>query len=57
MKIRDWRKVKGYSTKYVAEHLGIKTATLNRKERNDEFSTFQLKLLCELFGINVNQII
>lgn len=56
MTIREWRKSKGYTTDYVAEHLGITRATLNRKERNKDFTVFQLKLLCELFGINANQI-
>lgn len=57
MTLRDWRKQKGYTTDFVAKHLGIARETLTRKERNNEFSVFQIKLLCELFEINANQIV
>lgn len=54
--VREWRKEKGLSTDYVADKLGIKRETLTRKERNDDFTLFQLKLLCELFKIELEQI-
>ena len=57
MTLREWRKQKGYTTDFVASHLGITRQTLNRKEHSNNFTLFQVKLLCELFGITANQII
>ena len=56
MTFRELRKSRGLTTKYVAEKLGIKTTTLTRKERNNSFNTLQVKTLCDLYGVNVEEV-
>lgn len=56
MKLREIRKEKGLTSKFVAEKLGIKTSTLNRKERDNSFTVLQLGKLCELYGVELKEI-
>lgn len=51
---REIRKEKGFTSKFVAEKLGIKTSTLNRKERNNSFTILQMEKLCELYGVELS---
>ena len=56
---REARKAKGLNTDYVAEKLGIKTRTLNLKERRNTikaFSTLQSKALCELYEVRLDDL-
>lgn len=55
--LREWRKEKGYTTKFVADYLGLATFTLNRKERGQKsFSCYQTKRLCELYNIEYSDV-
>lgn len=55
---RDWRITRGYTTKYVAGVLKTKPTTLTRKERKGYgFSKLEQKLLCDLYGISLSQVI
>lgn len=56
MSPRDIRKQKGFTTKYVAEQLGIKPRSLNKKERDNSFTTLQLSKLCELYDVRIGDI-
>ena len=56
MSARELRKRKGYTTKYVAEQLGITTRSLNRKERDNSFTTLQWAKLCELYGVSIDEV-
>lgn len=51
MNFREYRESKGYSTKKVAELLMIEPRTLNRKERNNNFTNKQKAFLCNLYEI------
>lgn len=55
---RDWRKERGYTTKYVAGILEISPTTLTAKERGDvKFTKLQQKMLCDVYKISIEQII
>lgn len=56
MSPREIREQKGYTTKYVAEKLGIKRESLTRKERNNTFSALQLEKLCEVYDVRIDEI-
>jgi transcriptional regulator with XRE-family HTH domain len=56
MKPREIRKLKGLTAKFVADKLGIKTSTFNRKERANSFTTLQLAVLCELYGVELKDL-
>lgn len=56
MKLREIRKMKGLTSEYVANQLGIKTRTLNKKERENSFTVLQLKELCKLFDVKIEEI-
>lgn len=56
MNLRDLRKIKGYTVKYVADQLGIKPRTLNKKERDNSFTVLQMEKLCELYNVRINEI-
>ena len=53
MTLREIRKQKGLTTKYVAEKLGIKPRSLNKKERDNSFTVLQLQILCDLYGVSL----
>ena len=55
---REWRKVKGLTTKYVGERLDITAPTLTAKERGKyPFTKVQEMILCELYGVKIEQVI
>ena len=56
MKLREIRKTKGLTSEYVANRLGIKPRTLNKKERENSFSVLQLKELCNLYDVRIEEI-
>lgn len=56
MTLKEIRILKGYTTKYVAEQLGITPRSLNRKERENKFTTLQVEILCELYKVNINEV-
>lgn len=56
MTLKEIRISKGYTTKYVAEKLGVTARTLNKKERDNKFTTLQLEKLCELYKVRLGQI-
>lgn len=56
MTLREHRIAKGLTVKFVANYLGLAPATLTLKERNNKFSLAQIKLLTQLYHIEVNDI-
>jgi DNA-binding XRE family transcriptional regulator len=56
MTLREARKKKGYTSKFVAEVLGIKQRTLNKKERENSFNVLQLMKLCELYDVKIEEL-
>ena len=56
MSLRDARKRKGLTAKYVADKLGIRPTTLTRKERTNSFSVLQMQFLCNLYEVKVDEI-
>ena len=56
MTLREARKKKGYTSKYVAEKLGIKERTLNKKERENKFTLHQLMELCNLYNVSLSDL-
>ena len=54
--LREWRISKGMTSAYVSNYLGIQARTLNYKERKNSFTMQQVKLLCDLFGISIEEI-
>lgn len=56
---REWRKERGYTTKYVADKLGITVPTLTAKERGKyDFTVLQKKILCDLYGVeSIKQVV
>lgn len=54
---REWRKEKGYTTKYIASKIGITPYTLNRKEYGKaDFTKVQEMLLCNIYEIKMSQV-
>lgn len=54
---RDWRKEKGYTTRFVSEKLDITAPTLTAKERGKyPFTKLQEAILCELYSIKIDQV-
>jgi len=56
MTLREARKKKGYTSRYVAEKLGIKERTLNKKERENKFTLHQLMELCNLYNVSLSDL-
>jgi len=56
MEARKIREEKGLTAKYVAEQLGITPRTLNKKERENSFTTLQLRELCRLYGVKIDDV-
>lgn len=59
MNPRELREKKGFTTKYIAEQLGIKPTTLTKKERTNSFAAFnslQIGKLCELYDVKVEEL-
>ena len=56
MTFREIRKQKGFTTEYVAEKLGIKPRTLNRKERENSFGALQKGILCKMYDVKIEEI-
>ena len=56
MTLREARKLKGFTSKFVAEKLGIKQRTLNKKERENSFNVLQVRQLCELYGVRIEEL-
>ncbi len=54
MTLRELRKARGLTTRFVAEKLGIRPTTLTRKERENSFTALQMQTLCELYGVRVD---
>lgn len=55
---RDWRKERGYTTKYVAGVLEISPTALTARERRGRgFSKLEQKILCELYNIRIEQVL
>ena len=54
--LREYRKLNGLSTDYVAKKLMIKPRTLNDKERNNKFTAIQLSILCDLYKIDASNV-
>ena len=55
---RDWRKERGYTTKYVAGVLEISPTALTARERGEVmFTKLQQKILCDLYRISIKQVI
>ena len=54
---REWRKEKGFTTKFVSGKLDIAAPTLTAKERGKyPFTKVQESILCELYGIKSEQV-
>jgi DNA-binding XRE family transcriptional regulator len=56
MTLREIRKLKGFTTQYVAEKLGIKPRSLNKKERDNKFTVLQAETLCLLYGVRLEEV-
>ena len=56
MTFREIRKQKGLTSEYVADQLGIKPRTLNKKERENSFGTFQKGILCRLYDVKIEEV-
>lgn len=56
MTLKDIRIQKGYTTKYVAEQLGITPRSLNKKERENKFTVLQVETLCELYQVKIDEV-
>lgn len=54
---RYYRKKKGLESKYVAELLMIEPRTLNKKERDNNFTNKQKAMLCKLYEIDDIEIV
>ena len=54
--LREWRISKGMTSAYVSKYLGVQTRTLNLKERRNSFTLHQVKLLCDLYEISIEEI-
>ena len=58
MKIKEYRMVKGYTQKEIAELLGIKQNTYSDKERNkSSFTIYEIKILKELFNVSYDDLL
>lgn len=54
---RDWRKEKGYTTRFVSEQLGISIYSVNAKERGEaRFTKLEQCSLCKLYDITLEQV-
>ena len=56
MSLREARKARGLTAKYVAEKLGIKPESLTRKERENRFNALQVYMLCELYNVRPEEL-
>ena len=55
--LREWRELKGYTTKFVANQLGVSPLTLTAKERGDiDFTAAQVNRLCELYRVTLDEV-
>ena len=58
MKIKEYRTIKGYTQKEIAELLGIKQNTYSDKERNKSpFTIYEIKILKELFEVTYDELL
>ena len=56
MTFREIRKLKGFTSTYVAEKLGITPRTFNLKERDNKFTALQSEKLCELYDVKIDDV-
>lgn len=55
--LREWRELKGYTTKFVANRLGVSPLTLTAKERGDiDFTAAQVNQLCNMYGVTLDEV-
>ena len=58
MKIKEYRMVKGYTQREIAELLGIKQNTYSDKERGKtKFTIDEVKLIKELFNVTYDDLL
>ena len=58
MKIKEYRMVKGYTQREIAELLGIKQNTYSDKERGKtKFTIDEVKLIKELFKVTYDDLL
>lgn len=54
---KEWREEHGYTTKFIANKLGISVYTYRLKENGKkDFNLLQKQALCELYGIESSQV-
>lgn len=55
--LKSWRIANGYTTKFIADKLGLSVYTYRRKENGKaSFKLVEQQILCELYGIGHDQI-
>ena len=58
MKIKEYRTIKGYTQREIAELLGIKQNTYSDKERGKtKFSIDEIKLIKELLNVTYDELL
>ena len=58
MKIKEYRTIKGYTQREIAELLGIKQNTYSDKERGKtKFTIDEVKLIKELFEVTYDDLL
>ena len=58
MKIKEYRAIKGYTQREIAELLGIKQNTYSDKERGkSKFTIDEVKLIKELFEVTYDDLL
>ena len=58
MKIKEYRTIKGYTQREIAELLGIKQNTYSDKERGiTQFNIKEIKLIKELLNVTYDELL